>query len=138
MEKLNFEEIADKFSNEINKSNPNMSSISRCDWVVINNNEIIFIEETSLENKDLYNPTKYRKEIIENVKKMWGSFSIFTWYFLKINKFETFSGIDRIYLIYFKKDIDNRLKRTLANLMKSLKKYKNSSFSDIKYKILSE
>jgi len=81
--KLNFEEIANNFSQQLNSGNPNMSTVSRCDYIIINNKEILFIEETNLEVKNLMNPNVYAEEVIENIKKMWGSMAVFMWYVSK-------------------------------------------------------
>ena len=78
MIKLNFEDIADKASKEINKDLSKVTSLSRCDYVLITEEKIIFVEETNLSSKDLANLRVITKEVIENVKKMWGSLVVFT------------------------------------------------------------
>ena len=134
MERLNFEEIADEYSEEINSPNPNMSKISRCDWLIIEDDKILFIENTDLTKKDLLNPNKFSKEVIENVKKMWGSLSVFSWYFSKHQHLEKVSGKDRIFILFLEEENPKTI-RMLGNLMKALRKYRNSSFSDVMYKI---
>ena len=133
---LNFEEIADEYSTKINNGNSNMSKISRCDYLVIKENEILFIEDTDFSRKDLLNPIKYSKEIIENIKKMWGSLSIFNLYIMDKNLLDSISGRNRVYVLLLNKE-NKKLSRIISNIMKALIKYKDSGYSHIKYKLKS-
>jgi len=130
---LNFEEIADEYSKKINNGNPNMSKISRCDYLIIKENEILFIEETDFSKKDLLNPNKYSKEIIENVKKMWGSLSIFNLYIMEKGYLDKISGKDRVYILLLSKQ-NRKFIRVISNIIKSLIRYKDSGYSYVKYK----
>ncbi|WP_461830002.1 hypothetical protein [Aquifex sp.] len=138
MIKLNFEDIANNVSRDINSGLSKTTSLSRCDYVFITENEIIFVEKTSLSSKDLTNFRAFVKETIENVKKMWGSLVVFTWYASSnvcIN--ELSRGKERIYVILID-DIDGRTARFLSNMIKTLYKYRNGSFSEIKFSIKSQ
>jgi len=131
--KLDFEKIADCFSERFNSGSSNMSAISRCDYVIIKDDKILFIEKTNLEEKDLANPKVYAEEIIENVKKMWGSMSVFVWYVLENNMLDKIKGKDRIYLLLLE-EVSGRTARFVSNMIKTLIKYRDSGFSDVKFK----
>ncbi|MCD6419630.1 MAG: hypothetical protein J7L41_02800 [Synergistetes bacterium] len=123
---LDFKEIADNFSHALKTI-----SISRCDYVSIK--EILFVEETNLSIKELTNPYKYSQEVIENVKKMWGSLSILIWYLSSSEQIEKLSRKERVYIIKTEK-ISNRSFRFISNLIKALNRYKNGVVHSIKYK----
>jgi len=132
--KLNFEEIANNFSQQLNSGNPNMSTVSRCDYIIINNKEILFIEETNLEVKNLMNPNVYAEEVIENIKKMWGSMAVFMWYVSKNELIDEVRGKNRIYILIFEK-VSWKTVRILSNMIKTLIKYRDGGFADVKFKI---
>jgi len=126
-ERLNFEEVAERFSGCLRQP-----SVSHCDWVVIKDKEIIFIEETDYSSKDFANPRVYSKEVIENVKKMWGSYAILLWYLQSNSNLETLKGKRKLYIISLEQ-IDNRTSRILSNLLKTLEKYKNGIIDEVGY-----
>jgi len=126
--KLKFEEIADEFSKIFKQA-----SISRCDYLLIKNKEILFIEVTKFKGKDLSNPQKYSKEVIENVKKMWGSLTVFAWYVSNTKFLEEVEGKRRIYILLIEK-FEDRYSRIVSNMLKILKRYKNGGFDDIAFK----
>ncbi len=132
--KLNFEDVANSFSQEFNSGNPNTSTISRCDSIIINNEEVLFIEETNLEAKDLTNPNVYAEEAIENIKKMWGSMVVFVWYVSENELLDEVKSKNRIYLLLLRK-VSGRTARALSNMIKTLIKYRNGGFTDVKFKI---
>jgi len=132
IKKLKFESIADLFSDKINSGNPRMSSVSRCDYVIIKDKEILFIEETNLMLKDLLNPRVYTREIVENVKKMWGSITIFMYYISAKGLIDEVKGKDRIYILLLWK-FDGKTVRALSNMIKTLIKYRNGGYADVKY-----
>lgn len=137
MIKLNFEDIADKASKEINKDLSKVTSLSRCDYVLITEEKIIFVEETNLSSKDLANLRVITKEVIENVKKMWGSLVVFTWYSsYNICISEYAKGKERIYVILID-SIDGRTARFLSNMIKTLHKYRDGAFSEIRFSVKS-
>ena len=137
MIKLNFEDIADKASKEINKDLSKVTSLSRCDYVLITEEKIIFVEETNLSSKDLANLRVITKEVIENVKKMWGSLVVFTWYSsYNICISEYAKGKERIYVILID-SIDGRTARFLSNMIKTLHKYRDGAFLEIRFSVKS-
>ncbi len=129
---LNFEEVANNFSQEFNSGNPNISTVSRCDYIIINNEDVLFIEETNLEAKDLMNPNVYAEEVIENIKKMWGSMAVFVWYVSNNELFDEVRGKDRIYVLLLE-EVSGRTVRILSNMIKTLIKYRNGGFADVKF-----
>lgn len=137
MIRLNFEDIANNASREINSGLSKTTSLSRCDYVLITEKEIIFLEESNLSLKDLANFQVITKEIIENVKKMWGSLVVFTWYTSSnICIRELSKGKERIYMILID-DINGRTARFLSNMIKVLYKYRDGAVSEIKFSIKS-
>jgi len=126
-EKLNFEEVAERFSVYLRQP-----SVSHCDWVEINEEEILFIEETDYSSKDFADPRVYSEEVIENVKKMWGSYAILLWYLQRNSNLETLKGKRKLYIISLKQ-IDNRTSRILSNLLKTLERYKNGIIDEVGY-----
>ncbi len=136
-EKLeNFEDIADLFSKTFNAGSGKMSTVSRCDRVVIRGSEVLFIEETNLNTKDLIDPNTYAKEILENVKKMWGSLSVFVWYVSEKDIISNVKGKDRIYILSFE-HMDGRTARFVSNMIKTLRRYRNGGFADVKFETTS-
>ncbi|NPA65144.1 MAG: hypothetical protein GXO16_09255 [Epsilonproteobacteria bacterium] len=126
---LDFEQIADHYSAKINGHNPAVSSISRCDKVIMQNDRILLIEETRYKKKDLTDFRLYSREVIENVKKMWGSFAIL----IASQNLSTIQGKDRYYILLIDK-LDSRNARALANLIKVLHRYCNGAITTIKFK----
>ncbi len=133
IKKLDFECIADLFSDMVNSGSSKMSSLSRCDYVIIQDKEILFIEETDLRMKDLSKPRVYTKEVLDNVKKMWGSMVVFTWLISTNGLIDKIRGRDRIYILLLQ-ELDGRTVRALSNLIKTLRKYRNGGYTDVKYK----
>ena len=133
MHRLDFENLATKLSQTVNKNVEKVSDFARCDWVEIKEKEIVFIEETNLSRKDLFQPKKFSKEVIENIKKMWGSLVVFA---ILINDRKVLCKVSRdkkrIYLIVFPK-IDGRSARSVANIMKTLEKFRDGGISEVKF-----
>lgn len=130
-ELANFETLALIYSKKVNRSSPSVSTISHCDYVIFCKDKILFIEETQLSYKDLFKIGIYTGEIIENIKKMWGSFAIFLGYIFENNLLSELEGKERYYVLLVDK-LDGRIIRALSNLLKFLRKYRNGAYSDVK------
>jgi predicted CopG family antitoxin len=126
---VDFETTSENFQNSLR-----IDSVSHCDKLEITNNCVVLIEETVYIDKNLIDKNIYRNEISELIKKMWGSLSVFSWYFSKHQHLEKVSGKDRIFILFLEEENPKTI-RMLGNLMKALRKYRNSSFSDVMYKI---
>ncbi len=131
--RFNFEEIADIFSKELN----NGITISRCDFLEITNDAILFREETDLSVKDLLKPKEYTKQVRENVKKMWGSLVFFIWYVDKeCIDTNLIKNRRKIYLLDLSKARNPsqfaKTARALSNMLKELQKFKNGGIDEIK------
>ncbi|WP_457681241.1 hypothetical protein [Thermovibrio sp.] len=129
--KLDCEKLADHFSKEINSNLPQTSTISRCDLIIIKDDKILFIEKTKIGNKKIYLPNRFSDEVVENVKKMWGSLATFCWY--SCCKEKNLESKERIFLIAFEEKLDNRHLRLVSNLIKAIRKFRNGAFSKVKY-----
>lgn len=123
--RLNFEEIADEF-----QSHFRTRSISHCDFVEVVGDRVIMVEETRYIDKDLLERDVYDAEIIEMVKKMWGSFAIAVWRWSE--KPEMLSK-ERYFILKVK--VKPGFERTLAQLIKDVRKFKNGAYDDVKIKI---
>jgi hypothetical protein len=133
MGRFDFESLADEFSAEINSGLSDVSSVSRCDEIVINKECVLFLEFTRLSQKKLYLPNRFSEEVIENVKKIWGSFATFVWY-LNEGERRELKGKRRVFVLVFREEIDGRNSRIVANLLKAMRKFRNGAFSEIKFK----
>ena len=131
--RLNMERVANRFSKEWNKG----TTISRCDFLEITDEAILFIEETDLSTKDLLKPKEYTSQIQENVKKMWGSFAVLIWYTNKgCIDFQLIKNKRKIYILDLSNARNpsqfNKTARALSNMLKILHKFKNGGIDEIR------
>lgn len=133
---FNFEEIAKDFERYYK-----IASISHCDELKIeeDKNSVLLVEKTCVINQDLLNSKKYRKQLEELVKKMWGSLVILIWYDLQKSNFTLNSSLvykrKRIFKVVFEIERKNAkfLKGILPQLRDDLLKYKNGAYNDIEF-----
>ncbi|NPA34996.1 MAG: hypothetical protein GXO48_08730 [Chlorobi bacterium] len=123
MKKLDFEAISEMFR-EFYK----ISTISHCDFLEIDNDELKLIEETLYINKDLLDKNVYDNELAELVKKMWGAFSILVWY-LEPNMFRK----RKVFILRVK--INPKFSRVLAQLNREIRRFKNGAYADILFDV---
>jgi hypothetical protein len=122
MNQFDFEVVSDIFTN-----NFKISPISHCDILEFKDNKIVLIEESLYINKNLLDDAVYKKEVIEVVRKMWGSFAILLWY---IDDKKVFKK-EKIFIL--KAKIDKRFVKILGKLIGEVKKYKNGAYSDVMF-----
>jgi len=130
---LNFENLADKFSKELNSGLSGTSTVSRCDKVIIDGEKVLFLEFTKVSAKKLYLPNRFSNEVVENVKKMWGSLATFSWYLCE-NEKDSVEGKERFFILVLEEKLDSKHLRLIGNLLKAIRKFRNGGFSEIKYK----
>ena len=106
-----------------------IDTISHCDILEVDENEIRLIEKTLYINKNLLDPNIYNNELAEIVKKMWGSFSILMWY-LEPTEFRK----RKVFIL--RANVDPRFARILSKLNREIKKFKNGAYIDIKLDIV--
>jgi len=122
---LNFEEIAYEFQSYFR-----IRSISHCDFVEVVDDRVTMIEETRYIGKDLLKKDVYEAEVIEIVKKMWGSLTIAVWCWR-----ENREMLSKKRYFVLKVKVKPGFERMLAQLIKDVRKFKNGAYDDVKIKI---
>jgi hypothetical protein len=124
----NFEHLADEFTHYFR-----IESVSRCDKVEISGQQIKLIEETQYGEglKDLLDDKVFEKQVTENIKKMWGSFSILVWYLMHSDQVGSMAK-SRVFILAIP-EYDPRMARQLKNLMEELRKYRNGAFDSVNF-----
>jgi len=123
MERIDFETISEKFQDFYK-----IDTVSHCDVLEIDKNELRLIEETLYINKNLLDKNIYDNELAELVKKMWGTFSILMWY-LEPKIFR------RKKIFILKAKVNPRFARVLSKLNREIRKFKDGTYADIRFKI---
>ncbi|GAB6071739.1 hypothetical protein JCM14244_01160 [Venenivibrio stagnispumantis] len=121
MNEFSFEEISKIFQEFFR-----IDTISHCDILKLDGNNILLIEETVYINKNLLDNNIYNNEVVEIVKKMWGTHSILVWY-LEPDTFRK----KKIFIL--KAKVDPRFSKILGKLNREIRRFKNGAYSDIKF-----
>lgn len=75
----------------------------------------------------------FRQELVENVKKMWGSASVLVWYLMNQN-LEHYMTQKRVFILETPY-IENRMYRPLRNMISALDQYRNGAYDEIKFSV---
>ena len=127
MKRINVEEKAVEFEKHFK-----IASISRCDWLEIYDDKLVFIEET------VYIDTPdYIKETRSIVKKMAGSFAIAVWLAERENDPEILSKrrffVVEVTLTEDTKAARARFARVLRAMLNYMEKHKNGFYNEVSF-----
>lgn len=125
---LNFEKIHDAFI-RLARTSP----ISHCDRVDFAKDVIQLVEETMYIDPKLLQESVFQKELIDLVKKMWGSFAIFLWCAEKSNRLSWLRK-PRDFVVEIQV-LDSSLSKIVPRLRKDLERYKNGAYRSIRFRV---